>query len=91
MQKTIVQNICDDCSKQVQKFALKVDNKDLCLSCLLRRVVYSATVLPVGSKCTMCKGTGHTKDPDGYNGIVKEECKRCLGSGQAQFDEIIRS
>jgi hypothetical protein len=87
MQKTTIQNICDDCSKQVREFSIKIDNKDLCLACVLRRVAYSATILPIGAKCPACKGKGNTREYYGHNDYNNQECKFCVGSGQAQFND----
>jgi len=85
MQKTIIKNICDDCLREVDKFAARIKDSDLCLKCVCRRVEYSISVLPVGAKCPWCQGKGYTKECDGYNGTVSEDCERCDKTGQAQF------
>jgi hypothetical protein len=92
MQKTIVQNICDDCSKKVPEFLMKFDKKDLCHSCTLRRVLFSASIIPVGTKCKVCEGKGYTKEFYGYNNdYTTQNCKFCDGSGQAQFKEGLKN
>lgn len=86
MQKTITQNFCDDCYKQADSFFMKFNGKDLCLGCVFKRVEYSATIIPIGKKCRLCKGEGSAKEFTGVgNDYNWEKCQLCGGSGQEPF------
>jgi len=65
------------------------DEKDLCTSCVWRRLQFTLRLIPVGTKCKLCEGKGEIKNYVSYhNDYTWEKCEYCRGTGQELFKHL---